>query len=237
MGPGTTDRGDDLTGVRRGKGPELKLTPRPEGAPPGKPEESGVRLAYEVDNTADVEAVGARAEGGPGDVVTVEAGYRNTGPGGVPTWTGSEPIEDPSVETTVTLPEGTTPVKVPERCRRQDTHRSEPGGRVYRCVEETTDWWVGPGERLSWPFALRIDEPSGLRPGRVSLKVRSESNSDPANDTAVLEVRVPGTTAGGGGDGAAPPPGPRRARVRAPCPGPPGRRLPCSWAPAPSRSP
>jgi len=200
--PGATDRLKELTDVHPGRGPELKLVPRPDDSPQGKPQLGVYGVTYKVDNTADVEAVGASAEGRSGDVVTVQVGYRNNGPAGVPTWTGSEPIEDPSVETTVTIPQGTTAVKVPERCRTDNGGKSEPGGRSYQCVEETNDWWVGPGERLVWSFGLRIDKASALKPGKVSLKVLSESDSDLRNDTAAITVKVPGTTGGtGGSDG------------------------------------
>ncbi|PZT70395.1 hypothetical protein DN402_34145 [Streptomyces sp. SW4] len=58
---------------------------------------------------------------------------------------------------------------------------------------EDTNWWLAPGERLSWSFDLRIDKASELKPGKVSLRVRPEGNSDPENDTAVIDVTLPAT--------------------------------------------
>lgn len=200
--PGATDRLKELTDVHTGSGPELKLVPRPDDAPRGEPKANLYGVSYQVDNTADIEAVGASAKGRPGQVVTVDVGYRNNGPGGMPTWNGSEPIEDPSVETTVTVPQGTTVVKAPTRCRRNDTHKSEAGGRSYHCVGKNTEWWVGPGERLVWSFGLRIEKASALKPGKVSLKVLPEHDSDPKNDTAAITVKAPGAAGDtGGSDG------------------------------------
>ncbi|KAB1986332.1 hypothetical protein [Streptomyces triticiradicis] len=202
--PGTEDPRVDrekMTGVHPGKGPELKLVPRPDSAPQGKPQATDLGVTYQVDNTADAEALGASAEGRPGDVVTVDVGYRNNGPGGMPTWTGSRPIEDPSVETTVTIPPGTTAVKVPKLCWTENGHESKPGARSYECTNEVTDWRVGPGERLVWSFGLRIDKASALKPGKVSLKVLRESDSNPKNDTAAITVKAPGAPGGTGGTG------------------------------------
>ncbi|MFE9878088.1 hypothetical protein [Streptomyces sp. NPDC005784] len=199
---GGTDELKEMTDVHLGEGPELKLVPRPDDAPPGKPQVGPTGILYTVDNTADAEALGASAEGRPGDVVTVDVGYRNNGPGGVPTWNGSRPLEDPSVETTVTIPPGTTAVKVPERCWTENGGKKGPGGRVYSCRGESNDWWVGSGERLVWSFDLHIDKASALKPGKVSLKVLPESDSNPRNDTAAITVKVPGATGGtGGSDG------------------------------------
>jgi hypothetical protein len=192
---------EKLTDVHPGRGPELKLVPRPDSAPPGEPQDSGLGVSYEVDNTADIEALGASAKGRPGDVVTVNVGYRNNGPGGMPTWNGSEPIEELSVRTTVIVPPGTTAVKVPRECRSFDDGR-HPDVHSYSCANKVNDWWVGSGERLVWSFDLRIDKASALKPGKVSLKVLSEHDSNPKNDTAAINVKVPGTAGGtGGSDG------------------------------------
>ncbi|WP_406837594.1 hypothetical protein ACICHK_17220 [Streptomyces sp. AHU1] len=193
---GDTDQLRKMTDVHPGKGPELKLVPRPDSAPPGKPQSRDLGPAYRVDTTADAEAVGASAEGRPGDVVTVQVGYRNNGPGGMPTWTGTEPLEDPSVVTTITIPQGTTVVKVPKRCWTEDDRESRPGGHVYTCRGENNDWWVGSSERLVWSFKLRIDKAS-VKPGKVSLEVLRESDSNTRNDTAAITVKAPGSTGSG----------------------------------------
>ncbi|MGW7612553.1 hypothetical protein ACWGKW_35945 [Streptomyces sp. NPDC054766] len=199
---GGADQLKEMTDVRPGGGPELKLVPRPDSAPQGEPQITSRGGGYTVDTTADAEALGASAKGRPGDVVTVQVGYRNNGPGGVPTWTGGEPLEDPSVETTVTIPPGTTAVKVPERCWTENGGNKGPGGRVYSCRGESNDWWVGSGERLVWSFDLRIDKASALKPGKVSLEVLRESDSNTRNDTAAITVKAPGSTSGtGGSDG------------------------------------
>ncbi|KAB1986333.1 hypothetical protein [Streptomyces triticiradicis] len=196
---GDTDQLRKMTDVHPGKGPELKLVPRPDDAPPGNPQDNRGGVGYKVDTTADAEAVGASAEGRPGDVVTVQVGYRNNGPGGMPTWTGTEPLEDPSVATTITIPPGTTVVKVPKRCWAEDDHETRTGGRVYTCRGENNEWWVGSGERLIWPFKLRIDK-APVKPGKVSLKVLRESDSNTRNDTTAITVKAPHAT----GAGAAP---------------------------------
>ncbi|POX58747.1 hypothetical protein C3492_35765 [Streptomyces sp. Ru62] len=196
----------ELTDVHVGRGPKLGLVPRPADAPKGTPQRLG-GVAYTVDNTADIEAVGASVEGRPGETVTAEIGFHNNGPARTATWTGSRPIEDPTVTTTFTVPPGTTAVKVPERCytRVGGGRASEPGGKEYECVQTTTDWQIENGARLVWSFGLRIDKPSALKPGKVTLEVLSESDSDPKNDTAPVTVTVPGggtgpTTGGSGGD-------------------------------------
>ncbi|MFD5817729.1 hypothetical protein [Streptomyces sp. NPDC127038] len=191
---------EKMTGVHRGKGPELKLVPRPDDAPPGKPQTTDLGVDYEVDNTTDIEALGASAEGRPGDVVTMDVGYRNNGPGGMPTWNGEEPIEELSVRTTVTIPPGTTAVRTPRGCRPLDDGK-KPDGRSYDCANDVTDWWVGPGERLVWSFGLRIDKVSALKPGTVSLKVLPEHDSSTRNDTAAITVKAPGTPGGTGDTG------------------------------------
>ncbi|MEU8032629.1 hypothetical protein AB0C13_29010 [Streptomyces sp. NPDC049099] len=85
---------------------------------------------------------------------------------------------------------------------RQLGGQSEAGGRSYHCVGESTEWWVGPGERLVWSFGLRIEKASALKPGKVLLKVLPEHDSDPKNDTAAITVKVPGAAGDtGGSDG------------------------------------
>ncbi|MFK4146678.1 hypothetical protein [Streptomyces sp. NPDC004065] len=200
-----------LTDVHAGHGPKLGLVPRPADAPEGRPRLSLRDVVYTVDNTTDIAAVGASVRGRPGGTVTAEIGFRNNGPARTATWTGSRPIEDPSVQTTFTVPAGTTVVKVPERCHTtiDGKYSTAPGGKVYACVQKTTDWVIENGARLVWSFGLRIDRPSALAPGKVTLKVLSESDSDPENDTAAVTVTVPGggattgggTTAGGGDSG------------------------------------
>ncbi|MEU6276316.1 hypothetical protein ABZ871_28480 [Streptomyces populi] len=194
---GDTDQLRKMTDVHPGKGPELKLVPRPDSTPPGKPQSRDLGPAYTVDTTADIEAVGASVEGRQGDVVTMQVGYRDNGPAGVRTWTGTEPLEDPSVVTTVTIPPGTTAVRVPKRCWAESSRESEPGGRSYHCRGENNDWWVGSGERLVWSFDLRIDKVSALKPGKVSLEVLRESDSNTRNDTAAIIVKMPGATGSG----------------------------------------
>ncbi|GGX62133.1 hypothetical protein [Streptomyces anandii] len=199
-----------LTDVHAGHGPKLQLVPRPADAPEGEPRLGLHDVHYAVDNTTDIEAVGASVRGRPGGTVTAEIGFRNNGPARTATWTGSRPIEDPSVRTVFTVPAGTTVVKVPERCHTtvDGDYSTAPGGKVYECVQKTTDWVIENGARLVWSFGLRVDKPSALKPGKVTLKVLSESDSDPENDTAAVTVTVPGGggstggggTTGGGGD-------------------------------------
>ncbi|MGC4996243.1 MULTISPECIES: hypothetical protein [unclassified Streptomyces] len=185
-----------VTDLHTGKGPELKLVRRPADAPQGKPVISSSPITFEVDNTTDIQAIGASAEGRPGDIVTVRVGYRNNGPAGTRTWTGSEPIEDPTVETVITIPPGTTVVKVPERCWKDGSGYHGPVGRIYQCIEKKGDWWVGPGEEMARTFGLRIDDASALKPGKVSLKVLEESDSDRKNDSAAITVTLRDTPTG-----------------------------------------
>ncbi|MFF9404231.1 hypothetical protein ACF1B0_01685 [Streptomyces anandii] len=192
-----------LTDVHPGHGPKLQLVPRPADAPEGRPQLELYNVAYAVDNTTDIEAVGASVRGRPGATVTAEIGFRNNGPALTATWTGSRPIEDPSVRTVFTVPAGTTVVKVPERCETtiDGRYSTAPGGKVYECVQKTTDWVIENGARLVWSFGLRVDKPSALKPGKVTLKVLSESDSDPENDTAAVTVTVPGAGGSTGGGG------------------------------------
>jgi len=182
----------------RGTGGELKLTPRPASAPPGKPQDTTATIAFAVDNTMDIQAVGTSVrQKKAGDLVTATVGVRNNGPAGMEAWTGSEPGEDPPYETRVYLPAGTEAVTTPKSCVK---FTAKNGAVDYLCFQDTKDFWIDPGQYTTWTFDLRVVDPAALKPGSIKVGVPLE-DPDASNNTAAIVVRAPGHDSGSGGAG------------------------------------
>ncbi|MET8695507.1 hypothetical protein ABZV65_23535 [Streptomyces bauhiniae] len=196
----------------RGTGRELKMTPRPASAPPGNPAEFSVGFGFDVDITADVQAVGATVEQKqPRDRVKVTVGARNNGPAGLDAWNGPEPGEEPAYEVSVYLPAGTEAVTAPDKCLES---KDRKGAVYYDCLRaydrDNPDFWIEAGESRSWDFDLRVVDRAALKPGRVHVtELKTDGNT--RNNTAAIVVRVPGGhgsgtggTGNGSGSGGAP---------------------------------
>lgn len=189
-----------LSHSHRGDGPQLKLTERPSG--PGDLRQGGASGSVGVDNTSDLQVLGAVVDGKAGQVVRAKLGVRNNGAAVLRQWFGSDPGDDPGVIVQVTVPPGTTAVDVPDRCKADGLPTSEPGHRVYWCYQDLYDTYFEVGQLTPYDFGLRIDKPSALAPGSVKL-TRPKSDDNNKNNTAAVIVTVDGKL----GDGSSPAPG------------------------------
>jgi hypothetical protein len=180
----------------RGTGPELKPTPRPVSAPPGDPQDVEGVTQFRVDNTADLQAVGATVrQKKAGDPVKFTVGVRNNGPAGMAAWNGSEPGEDAPYETRVHIPAGTEAVTTPKACHKFTKHDVLD---YYQCHGDVDDYWIDSGQYTTWDFDLRVVDPAKLKPGRITVDSLSV-DPDKTNNTAEIVVQVPGNASGTGG--------------------------------------
>ncbi|MDO0924421.1 hypothetical protein QQY24_02940 [Streptomyces sp. TG1A-8] len=164
------------------------------------------RLPLTADSTADLVAIGDRAEGRRGSRVTVRATLRNDGPG----WIHNQESDDqPGLM--VHIPPGTEAVDVPEECAPfgidAPTGPSEPGHSTYVCWHD--DNTIEVGQSLAYDFVLRIGGHAHDTKGAVTASsvygIHQAYDENPANDTAYLAVDVtddhdPGTGTSGGGE-------------------------------------
>ncbi|MFF7381778.1 hypothetical protein [Streptomyces griseoluteus] len=189
----------------RGTGRELKMTPRPASAPQGDPKETYVGFGFDVDTTADLQAVGATVEQKkPKDRVKVTVGARNNGPAGLVAWNGPEPGEEAAYEASVYLPAGTEAVTTPDNCLKSKDRRGAVYYGCHRAYDrDNPDFWIEAGESRSWDFDLRVVDRAALKPGRIQVtELKTDGNK--SNNTAAIVVRVPGghgSGTGGTGNG------------------------------------
>ncbi|AYN43417.1 LPXTG cell wall anchor domain-containing protein [Streptomyces dangxiongensis] len=171
----------------------------PTGAAPGEGfDDSYHRLALTADSTADLVAEGDEAEGAPGSRVTVTATLRNNGPGWI---LNQESDDQPALM--VRIPPGTVAREVPEDCAPfgidGPTGPSEPGRPKYVCWP--VDHTLVVGQSLRYTFVLEIGKTAQDTQGEVTATsvygIHPAFDKNPANDTALLSVDVPG----GGGPG------------------------------------
>lgn len=183
--------------LRRGTGRELKLVPRAGG--PGEMTFGEAYHGVTVANAMDFEAVGATVDGKAGQVVKVKLGVRNNGPAVIEQWMG-EPGDSPTSEIRVTVPPGTTAVKVPSKCSGEEPGpRDKPGGKLYSCLQDTDDVYFEAGQFTSFVFELRIDKPGDLAPGSVGVVSVIEEALGQKNNIAPITVTVDGKLGGGSG--------------------------------------
>ncbi|WFE22993.1 hypothetical protein O7621_06625 [Solwaraspora sp. WMMD937] len=166
-------------------------------------------VSVEVDNQADMAAVGATAEGVVGDTVQVTLGAANLGPGTVTRRSG-----DPAVHFAFHTPEGTEVTEVPEGCYTLDENGfpsgAGPGESWYVCG--SPDWISRSGEEFEHTFTLLINE---VIPDAEGLVEISDWDGSPEpwydrnldNNEALVLINPtgeqPGTGGGsGGGSGA-----------------------------------
>jgi uncharacterized membrane protein YgcG len=184
-----------LTDAHRGTGRAMRLVPRAGGA--GKFEYGSASGGVYVANDYDLEAVGATLDGKAGQVVKAELGVRNNGPATIRQWWGEGPGDDPAVVTKVTVPPGTTAVKVPKGCYTFEDHKSDtPGAKSYSCFQDHDDYYFDAKQFTPFDFELRIDDPKKLAPGSVKVDGPDSNNK---NNTAAITVTVDGKPAGGSG--------------------------------------
>ncbi|MFH7340912.1 hypothetical protein [Streptomyces sp. KHY 26] len=210
---GTTDGYDykhlNLTDVHRGTGRALNVTPRA-GGPMPFDRNYGTGWV-DTNNPFDLEALGATVHGTAGQVVEAKLGVRNNGPASIEQYDrGEGPGDGPTSEAHVTIPPGTTAVKVPRLCRSDDDWRQgEPGARHYTCFQDENDSYFDAGQLTPFVFGLRIDKPADLAPGSIKVTL-STQDSNPKDNTAAITVTADGSpghgsgsSSSGGGSGSA----------------------------------
>ncbi|WP_167377691.1 hypothetical protein [Streptomyces malaysiense] len=199
---GTTDGYDykhlNLTDVHRGTGRALKITPRAGGPMPFK-QDYGTGWV-DTDNPFDLEALGTTVHGTAGQVVEAKLGARNNVPASIePYDRGEGPGDGPTSEAHVTIPPGTTAVKVPNLCRSDDDwHQGEPGARHYTCFQDENDSYFDAGQLTPCVFDLRIDKPADLAAGSVKVTL-STQDSNAKDNTAAITVTADGSQGHGSG--------------------------------------
>ncbi|MCC5481214.1 hypothetical protein [Streptomyces barringtoniae] len=202
---GTTDGYDykhlNLTDVHRGTGRALKVTPRADGPKPFN-RNYGTGWVY-TNNPFDLEALGTTVHGTAGQVVEAKLGVRNNGPASIEQYDrGEGPGDGPTSEAHVTIPPGTTAVKVPNLCRSEgDWHQGEPGARHYTCFQDENDSYFDAGQLTPFVFGLRIDRPADLAPGSVKVTL-STQDSNAKDNTAAITVTADGSQGHGSGSSA-----------------------------------
>ncbi|MFH9088967.1 hypothetical protein [Streptomyces sp. NPDC017673] len=188
----------ELTHVHRGTGRALKVETRADGP---KPFDRSYGVGFvDTNNPFDLEALGATVHGEAGQVVEAKLGVRNNGPAAIEQWDrGEGPGDGPSSEAHVTIPPGTTAVKVPNDCRSDgDWKKGEPGDRHYTCYQDVDDWYFDAGQLTPFVFGLRIDKPADLAPGSIKVTMQiADSNSK--DNTAAIKVTADGTNGHGSG--------------------------------------
>ncbi|MFI9254133.1 hypothetical protein [Streptomyces sp. NPDC053069] len=196
--PDRLERTPGTKKVKPGTSMKVMSMPRPASAPPATPHDTEATIAFDVDNTADIQAVGTTVrQKKAGDPVKATVGVRNKGPAGMPAWLGSDMGEDPPYETRVYLPAGTEAVTTPKGCVK---FAPRNGAVHYLCFQDTHEAWIYPGQYMTWTFDLRVVDPAALKPGRVKVSSLS-TDPDASNNTAAIVVRSPGHGSGAGGAG------------------------------------
>ncbi|MFC9927322.1 hypothetical protein [Streptomyces sp. NPDC127190] len=192
----TTDgylyKNQKLTGVHRGTGRAMRLVARAGG--PGTFDMDNGTGRVIVENSFDLQALGATVHGKAGQVVQAKLGVRNNGPASIDQYDRSDgPADGPSSVTHVTVPRGTTAVKVPQLCRSDDDWKQgKPGARHYSCFQDVHDWYFDAGQVTPFVFGLRIDRPADLAPGSIKVTM-SSPDSNTKNNTAPIKVTADGT--------------------------------------------
>ena len=157
------------------------------------------RLALTADSSADLVAVGDRAEAAPGSTVTVKATLRNDGPG----WIQNQESDDQTA-LMVQIPPGTVATEVPKDCEPfgidGPTGPSEPGKPRYVC--SPADHTIEVGQSLTYSFTLKLKDTVQDTKGEVRATsvydIHPAFDKNAANDTAALTIDVPGQAGSGG---------------------------------------
>lgn len=206
---GTTDGYDykhlNLTDVHHGTGQALEVTPRADGPKPFN-QNYGTGWVY-TNNPFDLEALGTTVHGTAGQVVEAKLGVRNNGPASIEQYDrGEGPTDGPTSEAHVTIPPGTTAVKVPNLCRwdddrhssDNDRHWGKPGATHYTCYQDPNDSYFDAGQLTPFVFDLRIDKPADLAPGSIKVTLPHQ-DSNAKDNTAAITVTADGSQGHGSG--------------------------------------
>ncbi|MEE1800714.1 hypothetical protein PUR57_18895 [Streptomyces sp. JV176] len=194
--------GGSRSSGQSGEAPVLTLVPDGEAPPPGTVTEQGM-WKINAANTADLAVTGdsVTAEAGPGTEVTLTAKLRNDGPATFDLLTS-----DDQIGLLVDIPEGTTAVKVPDRCRLWTdlgTNEPRPGAPQYMCATRSP---FAVGQAVDLPFTLRVteDAPATTRATMRTMSVNGGEltfDTHQANNTAQFTVRVKNVGGSGGAPG------------------------------------
>jgi LPXTG-motif cell wall-anchored protein len=184
----------------QGSGPVLSLVDS--GAVPAG-ERTGGGFSFPVTNTGDMEALPSSAQGSVGGTATLLAQIRNNGPATVYEWDSDD---HPSVM--VTIPAGTTAVKIPAGCspfniKTGDLLPPANGAPVYMCDHEFA-FPVGGTFSVSFGLKIAADAPAvttGTITATDTYNGGHDWDTDSGNNTAVYTLDVKGGTTGSGGAG------------------------------------
>ncbi|WP_229069383.1 hypothetical protein [Actinoplanes sp. DH11] len=214
--------GDDWTGddfadaarTRAGTGATLRLEPVADTrrAPQTDPDTDNNWQSVTVTATGkqgtDIAAVGARATGTAGAVVTAAVGLRNNGPATV----DSSRVGEPAGVAVVTIPAGTSVATVPDGCHlaENDSEQTDPDAVQYACY---TGFVFPAKSSVTWKFGLRIDRMQVNATGAVEANPACECSRfnrdiDKSNDKAKLIINPKAAEAPGGGSPAPSSPAP-----------------------------
>ncbi|MFK0158300.1 hypothetical protein ACIQVK_40320 [Streptomyces sp. NPDC090493] len=175
-----------------GSGPALSLVAAGDAATDGTPID---RQHIDADNTADMVAGGATAEGAPGDLVHVTVSLGNAGPG----WVGYNASDDqPAL--LVTVPTGTRAEEIPAHCSvwndeaKSGTGEQTPGAPQYICQSSPNEFAVG--DTRTFEFGLRIRANAATSAGAAQATTAYGNtmafDHTHGNDTAAVRVEVEG---------------------------------------------
>jgi LPXTG-motif cell wall-anchored protein len=169
------------------------------------PDDNGAEYTFEVENTFDVEALGATATGAVGDVVKVVVGAKNNGPGTIDTTRAQEP----AWWFYLTVPPGTEVVAVPDRCAGKVVNgdsfeyvAGRLGAQQYQCKHEGFRFPTGTSTTVE--FSLKITTVTADATGNVltddpDATTPRNPDTKPENDKAAVVINP--TSGGGSGGG------------------------------------
>jgi hypothetical protein len=181
----------------RGGALRLQAVATANAAPPqADPSYTGSYLVVSATGTrgADLAAVGDRASGKAGATVTVSVGVHNNGPATIDHLRVGGEIGTLDV----TIPPGTTAVRVPDGCQAfGGDGRPEPGAPRYQCL---LDYLLIAGRSSTIDFGLRVDRAVTGATGKVRL-TGLKGDLKPSNNVANLMINPAGGSGSSGGSG------------------------------------
>lgn len=180
---------------------DLSLVPDGSAPPAASAPQHG-QWAIDAANTADLAVTGDTATAGPGATATLTATVSSLGPASVDSST-----YDDQLSLLVDIPEGTTTTRMPASCdpwTGGGDSGPEPGAPQYMC-DLDSPFDSGHTQKLTFTVKVDADAPATTS-GSVVTQVASGGalpyDTDKANNTSTLTVKVPGgaaTTTGGSG--------------------------------------
>ncbi|WRZ88026.1 hypothetical protein OHB54_02490 [Streptomyces sp. NBC_01007] len=160
-------------------------------------------LFVSMDNPWDLEVTGAALKGTKGETVTADLALDFHGADAVAQ--GDSENSDPFANVEVRLPEGVTVLSAPEHCGLRLSRKGTPYTCDYGLYTSGFDVpMLRDGFHISYPFRLRIDDPSKLTGGRIRVIAsanRLRQDADPENSTAPITIEAIGEAGGSAGWG------------------------------------